>query len=130
MLSAGVQAVLVVACGLLGRGMQSGLGMPSRYVFYVVVGLYLMYGVAIGLALPVKQGYLNAHIPSAQRATILSLDSMFANSGGVVGQSVWGWVARMRSIGEAWAWSGLTLFFAIPLYWMARRRDRQLDAIA
>jgi uncharacterized membrane protein len=39
-------------------------------------------------------------------------------------------VARTRSIGEAWAWSGLTLFLAIPLYWMARRKDRRLDAIA
>jgi MFS family permease len=116
MVSAGAQAVLATACGLLGG-------------FYVVVGLYLLYGVAIGLAMPVKQGYLNAHIPSAQRATILSLDSMFANSGGVVGQSVWGWVARRRSIGEAWAWSGLTLLLAVPLYWMARRNDRRLDAI-
>jgi MFS family permease len=126
MLSAAAQAVLAVACGLLGMG----LGMPSPYTFYVVVALYLVYGVAVGVAMPVKQGYLNAHIPSAQRATILSLDSMFASSGGVVGQSVWGWVARIRSIGEAWAWSGLTLFLAIPLYWMARRRDRRLDAIA
>jgi MFS family permease len=124
MLSAGAQAVLGVACGLLGRDMS------RPYAFYVVVPLYLVYGVAIGLAMPVKQGYLNAHIPSAQRATILSLDSMFANSGGVVGQSVWGWVARVRSIGEAWAWSGLTLFVAMPLYWMARRSDRRLDAIA
>lgn len=125
MLSAGAQAGLAVACGVLG----TGLGIPSPYRFYVVVGLYLLYGVAIGLAMPVKQGYLNAHIPSAQRATILSLDSMFANSGGVVGQSVWGWVARTRSIGEAWAWSGLTLFLAVPLYWVARRNDRRLDAI-
>ena len=130
MLSAGAQAALVVACGWLGRGVQVGLGMPSPYLFYVVVALYLMYGVAVGLAMPVKQGYLNAHIPSAQRATILSLDSMFANSGGVVGQSAWGWVARTRSIGEAWAWSGITLFLAVPLYWMARRKDRRLDAIA
>jgi MFS family permease len=130
MLAAGAQAALVVACGWLGRGVQVGLGMPSPYLFYVVVALYLMYGVAVGLAMPVKQGYLNAHIPSAQRATILSLDSMFANSGGVVGQSAWGWVARTRSIGEAWAWSGITLFLAVPLYWMARRKDRRLDAIA
>jgi hypothetical protein len=127
MLSAGAQAVLVVACGWLGRGVQAGQDVS---MFYVVVVLYLTYGVAIGLAMPVKQGYLNAHIPSAQRATILSLDSVFANSGGVVGQSAWGWVARTRSIGEAWAWSGLTLFLAIPLYWMARRKDRRLDAIA
>jgi MFS family permease len=124
MVSAGAQAILAAVCGLLG------LGMPSPSLFYVVVALYLVYGVAIGLAMPVKQGYLNAHIPSAQRATILSLDSMFANSGGVVGQSVWGWVARRRSIAEAWAGSGLTLLLAVPLYWMARRRDRRLDAIA
>jgi len=116
MLSAGAQAVLAVACGLLTN-------------FFLVVGLYLLYGVAIGLAMPVKQAYLNAHIPSAQRATILSLDSMFASSGGVLGQSLWGWLARTRSIGTAWAWSGLTLLLGLPLYWLARRRDRHLDTI-
>ncbi len=116
MLSVAAQAVLAVACGVLTS-------------FYVVVALYLLYGVAIGLALPVKQAYLNAHIPSAQRATILSLDSMFGNSGGVIGQSAWGWVARNASIGTAWAWSGATLLLGIPLYWFARRRDTQLDAI-
>ena len=116
MVSAGAQAVLAVACGLLTN-------------FFAVVSLYLLYGVAIGLAMPVKQAYLNAHIPSAQRATIISLDSMFASSGGVLGQTAWGWVARTRSIGTAWAWSGLTLLLGIPLYWIARRRDRHLDRI-
>jgi MFS family permease len=130
MVSAGAQAVLAAACGWLGMGVQMGHDMSCPYRFYVVVALYLVYGIAIGLAMPVKQGYLNAHIPSAQRATILSLDSMFADSGGVAGQSVWGWVARRRSIGEAWAWSGLTLVLAVPLYWVARRSDRRLDAIA
>jgi MFS family permease len=116
MVSTGAQAVLAVACGLLTN-------------FFVVVALYLLYGVAIGLALPVKQAYLNAHIPSAQRATIISLDSMFANGGGVLGQTAWGWVARTRSIGTAWAWSGVTLLLGIPLYWLARRRDGHLDAM-
>ena len=116
MVSAGAQAVLAVACGLLTN-------------FFVVVSLYFLYGVAIGIAMPVKQAYLNAHIPSAQRATIISLDSMFASSGGVLGQTVWGWVARTRSLGTAWAWSGVTLLLGIPLYWIARRRDRHLDRI-
>ncbi len=116
MVSVAVQAVLAVACGLLTN-------------FFVVVSLYLLYGVAVGLALPVKQAYLNAHIPSAQRATIISLDSMFASSGGVLGQTGWGWVARTRSIGTAWAWSGLTLVLGIPLYWLARKRDQHHDAI-
>src|SRR5204862_672555 len=96
---------------------------------FAVVSLYLVYGVAIGVAMPVKQAYLNAHIPSAQRATIISLDSMFASSGGVLGQTAWGWVARTRSIGTAWAWSGVTLLLGIPLYWLARRRDRHWATI-
>jgi len=117
MLSAGAQAALVVACGLLTN-------------FFVVVSLYLLYGVAIGLAMPVKQAYLNAHIPSAQRATIISLDSMFGSTGGVVGQSAWGAVAKLRSIGMAWVGSGVTLLLAVPLYWTARRRDQQQDKLA
>src|SRR5439155_1300229 len=60
MLSTGAQAVLAVACGLLTN-------------FFAVVSLYLLYGVAVGLAMPVKQAYLNAHIPSAQRATIATI---------------------------------------------------------
>ena len=123
MLSVVVQAAMATACGMVGRG----VGSPDR--FYVVVALYLVYGLAVGVAMPVKQAYLNAHIPSAQRATIISLDSMFANVGGVIGQSGWGWLARVRSIGEAWAWSGATLLLGLPLYWLARRRDRKLDAI-
>ncbi len=124
MLSVVVQAAMATACGVIGRG----VGSPDR--FYVVVALYLVYGLAVGVAMPVKQAYLNAHIPSAQRATIISLDSMFANVGGVLGQSGWGWLARVRSIGEAWAWSGVTLLFGLPLYRLARRNDRRLDAIA
>src|SRR3989475_11185308 len=76
--------------------------------------------------MPVKRAYLNAHIPTAQRATIISLDSMFANAGGVIGQSGWGWLARVRSIGEAWAFAGATLLLGLPLYWGARRNDRRL----
>src|SRR5947209_20207384 len=57
------RSVTAVACGLFSN-------------FYVVVSLYLVYGIAVGIAMPVKQAYLNAHIPSAQRATILSLDSI------------------------------------------------------
>ncbi len=116
-LSVAIQAATAAACGLLSD-------------FYVVVSLYLVYGMAVGIALPVKQAYLNAHIPSAQRATIISLDSMFANVGGVVGQSGWGWLARVRSIGEAWAYSGATLLLALPLYWLARRGESREVALS
>ena len=66
---------------------------------------------------------------SWMRDSLSSLDSMFGNTGGVIGQSVWGVVARARSIGVAWAWSGLTLLLGIPLYWIARRSDPHHDKL-
>ena len=101
------------------------MGAPIR--FLAVVALYLVYGVALGTMGPVKQGYLNAHIPSAQRATIISLDALFADAGGVAGQSGWGYLAKAKSIAEAWMYSGLTLVIGVPLYWIARRHDQELD---
>jgi MFS family permease len=126
--SAVVQSVTVVLCGALGLGAAGGTephGLPIRFV--VVVALYLVYGVALGAMGPVKQGYLNAHIPSEQRATIISLDALFADAGGVAGQSGWGYLAKMRSIGMAWMYSGATLLIAVPLYLMARKNDQKLD---
>lgn len=117
MLSIAVQASTAVACGL-------GRGLASPGAFYVVVALYLVYGVAVGVSLPVKQAYLNDHIPSAERATILSLDAMFGDAGGAVGQAAWGGVAAARSIGEAWTYAGATLLLGLPLYWLARQGER------
>lgn len=126
--SSAVQAVTVVLCGVIGLGATGGSvghGIPIQ--FLVVVALYLVYGVALGAQGPVKQGYLNAHIPSAQRATIISLDALFADAGGVAGQSGWGYMAKVRSIGEAWMYSGATLMLGVPLYLIARKNDTKLD---
>jgi len=116
--SAAAQAVLAVACGALGLGL--GHGPVAAWRFWVVVPLYLLYGVALGVMMPVKQGYLNDHIPSAQRATIISLDSLFADLGGAVGQSGWGYLARITSLPVAWVFAGATQIFGVPLYRRAR----------
>ncbi len=121
-LSVAVQAAMIVACGALGLVAQGKAGVQS---FVAVVGLYLVYGVALGVSMPVKQGFLNDHIPSAQRATIISLDSFFANLGGVAGQSGWGYLARTRSIAEAWVYAGAALLIGVPLYWWAGRREQR-----
>ena len=43
--------------------------------------------------MPIRQTYINGMIPSRQRATILSFDSMMSSSGGVWAQPVLGRVA-------------------------------------
>jgi len=123
-LLAGTVAVEVVAVIAAGA---SGCLFPRPTAFFVALGSYLVYGIALGMGGPVKQGYLNAHIPSAQRATIISLDSLFADLGGVLGQSGWGYLAKVRSIGEAWMYSGATLILGVPLYLLARKNDKSLD---
>jgi MFS family permease len=122
MLSVAVQAAMVVGAGALGLVAQGKAGVQP---FVAVVGLYLVYGLALGVSMPVKQGYVNDHIPSAQRATIISLDSFFANLGGVAGQSGWGYLSRMRSIADAWVYAGAALLIGVPLYWWAGRAEKQ-----
>ena len=119
-------SVVIQVVAVLGAA-ASGFLLPRPAAFFAALGSYLVYAVALGLAGPVKQGYLNAHIPSAQRATIISLDSLFADLGGVVGQSGWGYLAKVRSIGEAWLYSGMTLLLGVPLYLIARKNDQTLD---
>ena len=76
-----VRTVTIFLCGLA----------PS---FAVAVGLYLVSNFASGVASPIRQGMINHHIPSSQRATILSVDSLFSELGSGIGQSGWGYLAR------------------------------------
>jgi MFS family permease len=108
------RTVTVVACGLATS-------------FPIAVGLYLLSNFAQGVAAPIRQGMINLHIPSSQRATILSVDSLFSELGSGVGQSGWGYVARRQGIGHAWVSAGALLVLGIPLLALARRGDPDAD---
>ena len=95
--------------------------------FSAAVGLYLVSNFVGGIASPIRQGMINHHIPSSQRATILSVDSLFSELGSGAGQSAWGYLARRRSIGTAWVAAGAFLVLGIPLLPLARRADPESD---
>ena len=78
--------------------------------FWAALALIVVWGLLFAAAMPIRQAYLNGLIPSQQRATILSFDSMLSSSGGVVIQpvlgrsaDVWGYPdlvrARRRHLG-------------------------------
>ena len=49
--------------------------------------------VVFAIEAPLRQAYLNGLIPSEQRATVLSFDSLMGSAGGVVAQPALGRVA-------------------------------------
>jgi len=105
-----VQAVVIVGAALL-------------QVFSIAVPLYLMSTLAFGVMTPIRQAWLNARRPSAQRATVISLDSLFLDAGGAVGQVGLGSLSRAMSIPMAWIVGGAIHLIALPFILRAGRAE-------
>jgi MFS family permease len=109
-----VRATVILTAGLLGAlTPPEGRGVG---LFLAVVFLYLIFGVSFGISNPIRMALVNRHIPSAQRATVLSVDSLFNEGGGVVGQTGLGFLSRSVSIPAAWILGGAVLSLGYPLY--------------
>ncbi len=89
------------------------------------VALALLVGWALfgAAATPVRQAYLNALIPSQQRATVLSFDSLMGSTGGVAIQPALGRVADLSSYGASYAVGAVLQLAALP-FLVASRRER------
>jgi MFS family permease len=86
--------------------------------------------VAFAANTPVRQAYINALIPSRERATLLSFDSMVDSTGGVVFQPILGRVADTTGYAASYIVSGAIALFALPFLALARKEDASADRIA
>ena len=78
---------------------------------------------------PIRQTYLNGLIPSRQRATILSFDSMMDSTGGVWAQPVLGRVADVWGYAPSYlAGAGISLL-SLPFLLLSRRQNAPADTI-
>jgi MFS family permease len=111
-IAAWVSVVLAFAIASVGLMFQTPGILPAG----IAITLWLLFGLVFGIATPVRMGYINAHIPSAQRATVLSLDAFFADAGGTVGQPALGWISQRLSIPVGWLIGGAFLA-AAPLFY-------------
>ena len=109
----------VVALGLIGL-VES---------FWAVIGLIVVWGLLFAATLPIRQTYLNGLIPSRQRATILSFDSMMSSTGGVWTQPLLGRAA------DAWGYAPSYLIgagisvLALPCLALSRRQNAAADTV-
>ena len=95
--------------------------------FWVALGGMVFVGAATGVTGPVKQAFLHSSVPSAQRASVVSFDSMLGNGGGIVGQAGLGWLSRARSVEQGYVMGGLATILAVPLLWGVRASASAAD---
>ncbi len=69
--------------------------------FWVAIVLLAVWGIASSIDDPVHRAYLNDMIPSKQRATVLSFDSLLGSAGGVVFQPILGRSADLGGYGAS-----------------------------
>ena len=97
--------------------------------FAVVIAAVVVWGLLFAATMPIRQAYLNGLIPSRQRATILSFDSMMTSSGGVWAQPALGRAA------DAWGYAPSYLIaagistLALPFIALSRRQNEPADTV-
>ena len=95
--------------------------------FWIALALLVVWGLVFAADLPIRQAYLNDMIPSQQRATVLSFDSLMGSSGGVVIQPVLGKTADATSYGTSFAFGALFQLLAVPFLFRSRREGPAAD---
>ena len=97
--------------------------------FYAVVGLIVIWALMSAAALPIRQTYLNGLIPSSERASILSLDSMMASLGGVGVQPALGRAADVWGYGPSYVIGAAISALAVPFIYLSRKQNALADTI-
>jgi MFS family permease len=88
--------------------------------FWLVVTLIVLWSLTDAAAEPVRRAYLNGMIPSQQRATILSFDSLVGNAGGIVAQPALGRAADVYGYRMSYLISAIGSALALPFLLRAR----------
>src|SRR5204862_2147103 len=97
--------------------------------FWVAVPMFLLGAVAGGISGPVRQTYLHQSIPTSERATLVSFDSLMGSLGSVGGQTGLGFLSQERSIPAGFVVGGLATILAFPIFGRLRGLKEPADRI-
>ena len=103
------------------------IGMTTS--FWVAIGLLVVWSVGFSVSTPIRQAYVNGLIPSEQRATVLSFDSLMSSTGGVVVQPVLGRSADLWSYATSYLLGAAIQAVALPFLVLARSENASSDPI-
>ena len=97
--------------------------------FWFAITAAVFCGLLTAAVAPVRQTYVNGMIPSKQRATVLSLDSLMGAAGGMIFQTPLGKAADVWGYPVSFAVSGLINACSLPFFALARRQDERSDFV-
>jgi MFS family permease len=123
----GRRTTLLLAAGAVQSGAAVVLGVTGS--FWVAVPALLLMTASLGVTSPVRSAYLHQVVPSEQRATVVSFDSMVSNAGGIGGQVGLGALGEARGVGTAFVVGGVATAAALPLLAGVRRLGGDPDVI-
>ena len=110
---------------LVGETLSVGflllLGLANN--FWLAIGIVVFWGLLFSAITPIRQTYLNSLIPSKQRATVLSFDSLMGSAGGIVTQPILGRAADLWGYAQSFMLSGVIQALAIPFAILARKEN-------
>jgi hypothetical protein len=78
---------------------------------------------------PVKQAYIHQSIPSKQRASVISFDSLVSSGGSMFGQIGLGRLSQTQSIAMGYVVGGLITGIVLPVVARLRQLDEPADVI-
>jgi MFS family permease len=118
-------ALIVAAFASVGALVAIGLSTS----LVLAIGLLVVWALVFAAATPMRQAYLNGLIPSSERATVLSFDSLMGSAGGVVTQPALGRAADVWGYSSSYVISGAVQLLAVPFLVLARREHAVSDAV-
>lgn len=116
-----LSSLVLDTCILLAMGMTP--------YFSLMIFLIILWALNFAIIIPVRQAFINGLIPSPQRATVLSLDSLMGSSGGVVFQPLLGKVADVWSYPISYLFSGFITLASYPFILLVKREQTKADII-
>lgn len=116
--------VLIIAA-IVGVLLLLALGFTTN--FWIALAILTVWGVASSVDDPIRRAYLNGLIPSKQRATVLSFESLMGNVGGIGIQPALGRVADLSGYPFSLVVGGVISAVAVPFIALSRKQKAAAD---
>jgi len=113
--------------GVLNVVMLASIGLTRN--FWLALTLLTGWALIFAITGPMRQAFMNGLIPSEQRATVLSFDSLMGSAGGVVTQPALGRAADVYGYATSFVIASVIEALAIPFVFLARHEKAASDPI-